>query len=211
MKLLKFAKKIERNQLVVYLLILINLMNYTWAQKHPILDNLNIFSLEKKIFIQCVISSGSTCNGIFIYQSFDSLNFDVVGHINGVCGDVSEPKSYEYVIENPIKNKDLFFKLEFGDYGFTEIIKLHVLDTREFQYQIRPNPFKNKTKIYFNNEFNKKSTLSIYSSNCFKLKEFETQSNVFELDLENFPSAIYFFTIKIDTKNVVLNGKFIIE
>jgi len=194
---------------ILFALLLIG--NISFAQLHPILDKFDVFEAGGKVYISCVISSGSTCSGIDVLRSEDSLNFISVGHIGGVCGSSSEPVAYNFTDENSVKNKPIYYKLELGGYGFTNILSVEIIDTKEFGFQIRPNPTNASTIIYFQNPNNTKHTLSILNNLGAIVLSETTIQNFFSFDVSNIPSGIYPFFISIDTHNNRVFGKLLIQ
>lgn len=214
---LPFKKKINVvNQLkkyiaisIIFVLVVIGQTSY--AQLHPILDRFDVFEASGKVYINCVISSGSTCNGIDVLRSEDSVNFISVGHIGGVCGSSSEPVTYNFIDENPIKNKLIYYKLELGGYGYTNILSVQIIDTKEFGFQIRPNPTSESAIIYFQNSTNTEHTLSILNNLGILVLSEKTNQNFFFLDLYHLPAGIYPFSISGNPYNKGIFGKLVIQ
>jgi len=67
----------------------------------PILDKFDVTANHQQVFISCTIGSGNVCNGIEIWRSMDSINFNIVGDIPGICGSLAEPVNYYFIDENP--------------------------------------------------------------------------------------------------------------
>lgn len=183
----------------------------SYSQLHPILDRFDAFEAGGKVYITCVISSGSTCNGIDVFRSEDSTDFITVGHIGGVCGGSSEPITYNFIDENPIKNKPIYYKLELGGYGYTNSIIIEIIDTKEFGFQIRPNPANTETTIYFQNLSNTEYTLNIFNNLGTVLLSSKTTQNVFSINVSSIPSGIYPFAISLDAFNNKVFGKLVIQ
>lgn len=194
---------------LLFALLIIGKTSY--SQLHPILDRFDIFEASGKVYISCVISSGSTCNGIDVLRSDDSVNFISVGHIGGVCGSSSVPVTYNFIDENPIKNKPIYYKLELGGYGFTNILPLQIIDTKEFGFQIRPNPASESAIIYFQNPTNTEHTLSILNNLGITVLSKKTNQNFFLFEVNHIPSGIYPFIISIDSFNNKVFGKIVIQ
>lgn len=214
---LPFKKKINVvNQLKKYLTIsiifvLLIIGKTSYAQLHPILDRFDVFEASGKVYISCVISSGNTCNGIDVMRSEDSTNFISVGHIGGVCGSSSEPVTYNFIDENPIKNKPIYYKLELGGYGYTNILSVQIIDTKEFGFQIRPNPTTSSTIIYFQNLTNSEHTLNILNNLGAVVLSETTNQNFFLFDVNHIPSGVYPFIISVDSFNNKVFGKIVIQ
>ena len=107
-------KKIIATHLFIFFLII---GSNSLAQQNSILGSFYLFESNAKIYLNWSIVSGSTCNGIKIFRSIDSLNFYEIGKIEGICGNISAEQFYNFIDENPVKNKINFYKLELGNSG----------------------------------------------------------------------------------------------
>jgi hypothetical protein len=184
------------------------------AQKdngHPILDKYSVFDAGGKVYISCTISSGNTCNGIDVFRSADSLVFNNIGNIAGICGSTSEPVTYDFVDENPIINKTSYYKLELGGYGYTTILSVLIIDTKEFGFQVRPNPANEKTVIYFDNDNFNDFELTLYNLSGTKVYSSTSSTNYFDINTQNLANGLYFFTIgkSLDQKKII--GKLVVQ
>ena len=186
--------------------------NFVFAQDHVILDKFDLFEGDNRVFVRCVISSGSICNGIKIYRAEDTISFDLIGEIPGVCGNISSPVGYDFIDELPIVNKKSFYKLELGGYGFTKVKSIQLIDTKKMGFQVRPNPARGKSVIYFENDLNQSHSIEIFDFNG-QIKESKigtTQS--FEVDLNEYTIGPYFFIItNLATQNQVIGKLFVLE
>ncbi len=90
---------------------------HVYAQHNPIPGNFSLFENNGKVYLNWSIVSGSTCNGIQIYRSTDSVMFTQVGNIPGICGSSSSAISYNFIDDNPVKNKVNYYRLELGNNG----------------------------------------------------------------------------------------------
>ena len=72
-----------------------------------ILDDFALDLNQGKVLLAWTIKSGNVCNGIQIYRSptEDSLNFELIEDIQGVCGDLSSPVTYTFTDEHPKQNQ----------------------------------------------------------------------------------------------------------
>lgn len=163
--------------------------------QHPLLDRLSLSEYGGKVYISCIIKSGSTCNGIAIFRSVDGIDFQPIGKIIGVCGDINTPVGYDFVDENPIVNKINQYKLELGGYGFTDIISINIIDNGEFGFQVRPNPVSQKATIFFNNDQSEETILNLYNLSGEIILNQKTKNNVFELEVSKLPAGLYFFEL----------------
>lgn len=180
-----------------------------FGQDVSILNNFNAFEAEGKVTLNWVIKSGSTCNGITIFRSVDEVNFEIIGDIQGVCGNLSQPEPYSFVDMNPVKNAINCYKLELGNYGFTEAVKIEIIDIGTSGYQIRPHPISATGKIFFSNKQLSSHQITFYNAEGKIVYASITEQEFFEIDGRNFSSGLYFFVISNLDGNASITGKIV--
>ncbi len=161
-----------------------------------------------EILLKWAISKGSTCNGITITHSSDSLFFTPIGRIEGVCGGTDSPQPYSFVDLNPLKNQTNYYKLELGTSSFSDVISISLIQKNEEGYQIRPQPITSLANIYFDNPDFDNAQLNIYDFNGQLIYQSETKENHFEIDSNNWSSGLMFFSIIIEGREI--KGKLLI-
>lgn len=196
---------------VLLLLLSVNLTAQTKEPGHPILDDFKVFEISGKVFIDVTISSGNSCNGIIVWRSDDSLNYEMVGEVVGICGNSTSPISYNFTDANPVKNIKSYYKVELGGAGFTNTVSITIIDTKAFGFQIRPNPANEKAIIYFENPSNEEFELILYSISGTKILSRKSSSNAFNVDAFDLGNGLYFFSISksLDQEKVI--GKLMIQ
>lgn len=182
--------------LVLYLLLQATSVT-TFAQHNPnpILDNFILVENNGRVYLNWTIVSGSTCSGIQIFRSVDSISYSQIGSIAGICGSSSSAKNYNFTDENPQINKINFYRLELGGNGTSQVLSVEIIDISAGGYQIRPNPVVGNSKIYFNNNTRLEHQLLIYNLNGTQVFSSITMKDFFELNSAAFSSGIYIFTI----------------
>lgn len=196
---------------VLLVLLSVNLIAQKEEPSHPILDDFKVFEISGKVFIDVTISSGNTCNGITVWRSDDSLNFSKVGEIVGICGNSNTPISYNFTDVNPIKNIKSYYKIELGGAGFTNTVSIIIIDTKDFGFQIRPNPANEKAVIYYENPSNEEFELILYNLSGAKLLTKKSSSNAFDVDTYNLNNGLYFFSIGKSLNQERVIGKLIVQ
>ena len=79
--------------------------------------------VETKVQLNFTIKAGNTCNGIEIFRSPDSVNFSLIGDIQGVCGS-TDRKGDNNFYESCKASKELKKPGKMGFSGFKrELIK----------------------------------------------------------------------------------------
>ena len=84
---LEFEKWKRLWVLALALLVTLPLQNTLSAQSDDILDRFTLSERNGIVQLDWTISKGSTCNGIGILRSVDSVNFDGIGKIAGLVRD----------------------------------------------------------------------------------------------------------------------------
>ncbi len=99
-------------------------ISYGSSAQETILEKFTATEVNDDIVLNWTIEQGSTCNGIDITRSSDSLNFILIGDIEGICGDQEKSIPYTFVDENPIRNQINYYRLELGSVGSSDIISI---------------------------------------------------------------------------------------
>lgn len=194
------------------LVLLLALGTYTSgaAQNHPMLSDFSVVETDEQAYLSWTIIAGSTCSGIQIYHSTDSVNFTVIGEISGVCGSVTEPQNYNFTDADPVLNSVNYYKLELGGQGFSQIISVKIIALQD-GYQVQPQPANSETRIYFDNDEGQQHELSVYNTDGVKVLSSTTESNYFHVITAKLPSGVYVFTIAGPGDRRSVNGKFAVH
>ncbi|MBK6839110.1 MAG: hypothetical protein IPG90_13360 [Bacteroidetes bacterium] len=110
-----------------------------FAQSSPVLTKFNGTAYNNQVYLSWEIGQGSTCNGIGVMRSVDSVSFVEIGSIEGVCGSTSEPQSYTFTDLTPQSNRTNYYRLNPGGLAFSSVLKIHVQQIGESGYEIRQN------------------------------------------------------------------------
>lgn len=181
--------------------------NMLVAQKTE-LDYFEASDNSGEILLKWAISKGSTCNGITITRSFDSLFFSPIGRIEGVCGDADSPQPYSFVDLNPLKNQKNYYKLELGTSSFSDVIFITLVNKNEEGYQIRPQPIQSEANIYFDNPDFNIAQLHIYNFNGQLIYQSQSREDYFKINSTPWSSGLMFFSILLEDK--AIKGKLLI-
>jgi len=173
-----------------------------------ILDDFAVDLNQGKVLLAWTIKSGNVCNGIQIYRSSneDSVNFELIEDIQGVCGDLSSAVTYTFTDETPIPNKVNYYKLLLGQ-EFSNVLGIEVLLIPVGSYLLKPHPVRNSSALYFNNSNNHNFELKIFDDFGSIVYLHETNSNKFLLDSTMVASGLYYFTLQNKSNKSIINGK----
>jgi len=184
---------------------------FSFAQGGPVLSNFNATHQNGKVFLNWAIEAGSTCNGINIFRSVDANNFSKVGSIIGICGNLTVEQRYDFTDNNPVNNKVNYYRLEFGNFGFSESISVEVIYAASGSYQILPNPVSSHAKIYFNNDKKEIYHLSLFNLLGNPLILLSAKENFFDVDADNLRAGTYLFTISNAAGSPKTQGRLIVQ
>lgn len=186
---------------------------YIQAQDSTVLENYEVYEVNGNTQLTATIKSGVTCLGINFLRSEDStLNFQTIGEIQGVCGSSTESIRYDYTDMNPPKNKTLYYKIQMGGLGYSNVLSIRIIDSGEEAYLLTPNPCIDNCLIHFKNELRQSNRLRLFNKNGIQLALLETSDNFFEIDVKELPAAVYFFTVEnSETKRSNFEGKITVQ
>ncbi len=190
--------------------ILVSISLIAGAQTNAILGRFIAQEKQGIVYLNWQILAGSTCNGIKLYRSADSINFTEIGRIDGVCGDISVAESYNFTDPNPYPSIN-YYQLELGIGNFSEIISIEIIQFDESSYQIRPNPVINFARIYFNNENHDQFSLMLHDITGKKVIDLSTREEYIELSARDLNSGMYIITILNPAGQSFESGKIIVR
>ncbi len=185
-------------------------VQFATAQADSILSYFSASENNGTVYLSWQIKSGSTCNGIQIYRSNDSLNFIQIGDFPGICGDISFAQDYNYTDHNPIKNSLNYYRLELGNNGYSQVVSVEVIDIAATGFQVRPNPATTQVEILFDNNNSIKHNLNLYSVTGALVFSTSGKQDYFELDTRALSNGTYLFTISNSANATNLQGKIMV-
>ena len=179
-----------------------------FCQGESFLDKFQASILQDKVLLSWTVKSGNSCNGIRVLHTLDSASFNEIGTIEGICGSISAPTNYSFTHLDPIANAKNYYKLDFGGEGFSQTIAVQYFDFSENGYVLLPNPIQSDSKLYFNNESNAITALTIYADNGTVVYSEKGTLNYFTISVHFMEVGTYLFTLKIEGKIRGISGKF---
>lgn len=162
---------------------------------------------DNDVLVRFELKSGNICTGITIERSTDGIQFSTVGNIQGVCGNSSVAVAYQFLDESPVLNSVNYYRIIPGLASPTRPVSVFVVDFNTNGYFLYPNPAENQLKIFFKNTNNEEAHLFLINSTGQILLSDQTNTDLWEPELQYMPAGLYFFSIEI--KNQVISGRFI--
>jgi hypothetical protein len=191
------------------ILLLIFSMSIKCSFGQSILSDFDIDLNQGKVLLAWTIKSGNICNGIEIYRSTfnDSVGFEIIEEIQGVCGDLSAPVAYTFTDQSPVLNTVNYYKLHLGGQEYSQVLSVEVVQIPSNSYLLRPNPIYGTSDLLFENANNENIELKIYDDFGSIIYKEQTNGNHFILDSNSLSSGLYYFTIENQANKKVINGR----
>lgn len=164
---------------------------------------------QYSVTLSFTVAKGSTCNGIDIQRSADSINFETIGDIQGVCGSTTEETFYQFTDSNPVSNKRNFYRLVIPLIGNSQIISIRFSDFSEQPFFLYPNPCKENLTFKFENFSGKEFELLIFDASGKIILSEQTKLAFFFLQTGKMPAGNYFFQLTNEGE-IKQRGRFII-
>jgi len=180
------------------------------GQDNPILSGFIGKSSGEVVLLQWTIKSGQTCNGTFIERSSDTVGFQRIGEIPGICGSSESPVPYFFTDESPLVNQVNYYRLELGGQGYSRILAIPYFDYGNSSSLVIPNPAREYTTVYFENKLEKPYIILIYNLQGKCVHESTGNSGSIKLYVGNLPASTYLYKILIQNGNL-LTGKIIVN
>lgn len=194
----------------IFLSLIAFVISISVSAQHVNLSNFYLIPNDKEVLMYWTIDSGPTCNGITVWHSTDSLNYEEIGNIGGVCGSSSSATPYNFTHYSPVLNSTNYYKLRLGYAQFSEIKTITIKYTQPGKLYVYPNPTIDQTIIEFNNDHLDKYSVIISNNlgNVIYKAEGITEGRV-QVNTTGWNSGTYFITVT-DNGGRVLKEKLVI-
>ena len=202
--------KIKLNFNIFILIANLISSNFIYTQNIT-LDNFSISELDGKVYADITLGVGNTCNGIKLLRATDTINFQEIVNVEGVCGNSSTSTNYNLIDENPILNAINFYKVLFGIDNYSETYEILILDFQENNYQIWPNPISSNGTLYFRNPLSSLCEFYLFKLTGEQLLTMVTNDNKLLLNLHEIPSGTYLFKLLETNTKSEFSGKIVVN
>ena len=175
------------------------------------LDRFTATTGSNHVVLQWTIAAGSSCNGISILRSADSISFSVIGSIEGICGSSSSPVSYQFTDNNPIPNRISYYRLRLGTLELSHIVNVEFINISSLGYFLRPNPVNDACTIFFSNKLNVEFTFSLFDmtgKNVCTIENITGDELIFYRN--TLPAGVFLFTLE-NKSGIGAKGKLVIQ
>lgn len=174
------------------------------------LEKFTASEVKGEVLLNWVIGAGYTCNGTNIMRSTDSVVFEQIGNISGICGNNSSSVSYTFTDKNPLSNSKNYYRLDFGGLESSDVISLFVILIGDEGYVWIQNPFEYESKIYFTNDQSDLFELSLYDINGKHQFTAQSRDEYIEVIKNNLSNGVYLFRLENKNSSEKISGKILI-
>jgi hypothetical protein len=178
------------------------------AQESLVLDDFLGVAQARQVQLRWVISAGQTCNGTYIERSADTIHWETIGDIPGVCGSSSAPVPYNFIDESPISNALNFYRLVLTGQGYSPVIRVPFYNYSEIGYVLIPNPARDVAALYFGTSETEAFSISIFDLSGKKCQEHSGTGGRYSLNVSTLPIGTYVFVLSRQGKKNI-NGKLV--
>ncbi len=204
-------KFLRFTQILALIFMLGVLPRVSQAQGSPLLGKFSVSQLNGQVALFWQMVQGSTCNGIQIYRSTDSISFERVGYIPGICGSVFESVNFYFTDSMPVANAVNYYYLELGSIGVSDVLSINVLSSENGGYQIRPHPVIDHAIIYFDKADGLSHIIRIYNMQGQEVFSEESDDDYFNITTDVLPVGSYAFTISSSNLRNSITGVLLIQ
>jgi hypothetical protein len=102
--------------------------------------NFKIFQANQAVFLNFILSKGSSCNGFNVLHSTDSVNFKVIHEDPTICGTSNADEAKNWTHANPITNQLNYYKIQLNPGEMSPVNRIFVNQTNKPNIVLFPNP-----------------------------------------------------------------------
>lgn len=157
----------------------------------------SVFNVEVnagKAYLRWTINEGNTCNGIVIQRSNDSVHYEKIGELFGVCGSDDSAQTFLFTDDSPVVNTVNYYKLQFGYQGETAGASVFVLKT-DFLL-VTPNPANHLVQFRFRNSKGDNYQLYMRDITGATVASSQTRGELMYADVAALPAGVYFYCVE---------------
>lgn len=191
-----------------FVMLIFGISNSANAQIEGFLDQFTGFQDGETIRLSWTIGSGNICNGTLIDRAPDTVSYEKIGEIAGICGNISSEESYEYIDENPFVNGHNYYRLRFGGVGNSNILDIEFLDLQGQGYTLIRDFNSGETGIYFYNPNGQEHRFRVFTVDGKLIQEETGTDNYFIVNNKHRITGVAVFEIS-DGSKVSITGKLI--
>lgn len=185
----------QRKSLSVFLFAMLAIATSVFGQGDAFLEHFSVIETDGGVLLNWTTRMGNTCNGIDILRSTDSIHFEEVGHIAGICGSPGASQAFTFTDLNPAINHRNFYKLNLGSVGVSSVRALDIVELRNGGALIVPHPVTDRARLYVENAAHSRCALTLVDRQGIVRGVQETTAEYFDVEGRAYPNGLYFFKV----------------
>jgi hypothetical protein len=162
---------------------------------HHILRSFSAVKQPNGVNLKWVIKGGQQCQGTRVYRADESLVFEQINHVEGICGSFTEDETYTYFDNSPKPNAYNYYRLEMGFQGVTDTVVVFFEDFGSDNHLLISSSELNEYTILFSNDLNREATLHVYDVSGKLMHQDSEIGNDFVIEPTGWRAGIYVFRI----------------
>ena len=197
-------------------LLLLNLLlllasGVSAQSEDPLVERFSLTLDDGRVLLNWVTRPGTTCDGVDVLRATDSIHFELIHHIPGICGGPNDAFSYSFLDEHPIANHTNYYRIGFDRLGESTIRSIDVVTLDATGFQVRPNPVTDVSRLYFANESREVCSLSLIDMGGIVQGEWQTSQDFFVVDGTDLLPQLYAFRIQNTEGQVIAKGRLLVQ
>ncbi len=161
-----------------------------------------------EVLLRWTIEKGNTCEDTYVERSEDGSSYNRIGLIGGICGSPDASITYDFFDTNPLPNRQVFYRLMLGQYGFTSPRSVEFIRFNEEGFILAPNPASDLVRLKFENMNDEEHTLMIFNTQGKKVLQRQTRGDEFIISQKNLGMGLFIYRV-IKSDKMIFNGKLV--
>lgn len=161
------------------------------AQEGPFLSTFTLTDEENGVRLDWTMVAGSTCMGTDIQRSKDSLDFQVVGSIEGLCGSIDGPVDYTFTDTSVPGFGPWYYRLALGLNGSSPVRRVEHLLSSDHDIRVFPNPTEDAVTIVLQAKDQDEVTIGLSDIHGRAVSQHAAAGNVHLYPVGNLPPGTY--------------------
>lgn len=179
------------------------------AQEHPYLSRFDLTEGDGQVFLDWTMVSGNTCDGTRILRSLDSLDFQEIGSISGLCGSISSPTDLRHVDDAPPELVKVYYRLQLGTNGYSSIQRIDLERLFSAEHRVFPSPMPDNGTLLLRVDPETRVVLRIWSAQGRLVHDVVGRGGRLDVPAATWPAGVYIYQAIADGRR--LNGRFVVN
>ncbi len=139
-------------------------MSFSLHAKAQVNSIVNFYAtqINKIVYMSFTIKQGNTCADTQIQRSADSITFNTIGIIPGICGSITTDESYSFSDSLPLYGQINYYRIYLGNQGSSYVVKVEVSPLSELPLIVYPNPSSDFTTVQLDQSLGKNYQITVF-------------------------------------------------